>query len=129
MITSFNCSRNSLYIDSILYYDQMPFSIHNLWIEIVDANTSRLMVKWNIVNKRINYDLSPFWTIFDSIAFERGLNIGKPLYPTLEKALIFLRTKEIKNQFSKNWREKYLAHRNKIKEQRRLYWSLKKDEE
>ena len=126
-ITNFDCERNSLYIDSILYYEQLPFSIHKLWVEIVDANTSRLMVKWNKLNYQILNDLSPFWIIYDSLAFERGINKFQYSYATLEEAMDFLRNEEIKNRYPRKHREKYSEYRDKTKEQRQLYWSLKKD--
>lgn len=125
-ITNFDCYRNSLYIDSILHYEQLPFSVHKLWVEIVDANTSRLMVKWNKLNYQILNDLSPFWIIYDSLAFERGINGIQYSYATLDEALDFLRTEEIKNQYSRSYKEKYFEYREKTKEQRGYYWSSKK---
>ena len=127
MVTHFDCDRNSLYIEAINLYYTLPFAIHDLWIEIVNMDTSRLMVAWNRINYKMIKDLGPFWTIYDSLAFERGVNKHMHYFPTVDEAMNYLMNTEIKFQVPKMAKELYAAYR-KIKSDKRTFeWQLKKD--
>ena len=118
MVTKFECENNSLYCTAINYYETLPFSIHNLWIEIVDMDTSRLMVAWNTKNKKMIKDLMPFWTIYFSLKFEK---VGGHMhyFATLDEAMNHLRTAEIKYQVRKLPKEIYFEYRRKISEKQK----------
>ncbi len=122
MITYFDCERNSIFIEAINLYCTLPFAIHDLWIEIVDMNTSRLMVNWNRINYKTCHDLGPFWTIYDSLAFERGVIKHMHYFPTVDEAMYYLNNNEIKFQVPKMIKEKYTAYRKLGQERRRYKW-------
>lgn len=125
-ITIFNCELNSLFIDAIRLYETLPFSIHKLWIEIIDANTSQLIVAWNGINQSTLHDLSPFWNIFYSLRFERGLCEHMHYNPTGADAMEFLTKIEVKYQVPKLSKEKYVEYRRQFTDKRTFYWQMKK---
>ncbi len=127
MVTHFDCERNSLYIEAINRYYTLPFAIHDLWIEMVNINTSRLMVGWNKINFKMIHDLGPFWTIYDSLAFEKGVNKHMHYFPTVDEAMNYLMNNEIKFQVPKMTKELYVAYRKKNSDKRTFDWQLKKD--
>ena len=112
MITYFDCENNDLYCQAINYYSSLPFSTHKLWIEIVDANTSRLIVSWNKVNPRMTKDLSNFWCIYYSLKYEKDNSVYKHYYATISEAM-----EHIMNNYNepKTTKEKYLEYRENIK--------------
>lgn len=122
MVTHFDCERNSLYCEAINYYSTLPFGIHNLHIELVDMNTSRLMVQWNQVNPKMVNDLTPFWCIFESLKYEKGLTEHRHYFPTVAEAMEHLCKVEVNYQAPKIAKEKYLEYRRQGKERRRYKW-------
>lgn len=117
----FDCSLNSLFIEAINLYETLPFSIHNLWIEIINANDSQLMVAWNNVNPKSIHDLRPFWEIYYSLKYEKGLSVNMHYFPTVAEAMEHLTKTEQKYQVPKLPKEKYLEYRRKQKQKRELY--------
>ena len=119
--TKFDCSLNSLYIEAIGLYETLPFATHKLWIEIIDANTSQLMVSWNGINQRTIHDLSPFWEIYYSLKYERDLCVYMHYFPTVAEAIEHLTKTEQKYQVPKLPKEKYFEYRRKQKQKKELY--------
>lgn len=113
--TIFNCELNSLFLDAIKLYEVLPFSIHKLWIEIIDADTSQLIIAWNGINQRTLHDLGPFWSIYYSLKFERGLCEYVHYFPTVSEAMEHLTQTEQKYQVPKLPKEKYLEYRRELK--------------
>lgn len=124
--TKFDCSLNSLFIEAIGLYETLPFAIHKLWIEIIDADTSQLMVAWNGINQRTIHDLGPFWEIYYSLKYERGLCDFIHYFPTVAEAMKHLTTTEQKYQVPKLPKEKYLEYRRKFSDKRTFDWQIKK---
>lgn len=119
--TKFDCSLNSLVIEAINLYETLPFSIHKLWIEIINANDSQLIVAWNNVNPRSIHDLGPFWEIYYSLKYERGLSVNMHYFPTVAEAMEHLTKTEQKYQVPKLPKEKYIEYRRKQKQKKELY--------
>lgn len=119
--TKFDCSLNSLVIEAINLYETLPFSIHKLWIEIINANDSQLIVAWNNVNPRSIHDLEPFWEIYYSLKYEKGLSVNMHYFPTVKEAMEHLTKTEQKYQVPKLPKEKYLEYRRKQKQKKELY--------
>lgn len=119
--TKFDCSLNSLIIEAINLYETLPFSIHKLWIEIINANDSQLIVAWNNINPRLIHDLGPFWEIYYSLKYERGLSVNMHYFPTVAEAMEHLTKTEQKYQVPKLPKEKYLEYRRKQKQKKELY--------
>lgn len=124
--TKFDCSLNSLYIEAIGLYETLPFAIHKLWIEIIDADTSQLMVAWNGINQRTIHDLGPFWEIYYSLKYERGLSVHMHYFPTVAEAMEHLTKTEQKYQVPKLPKEKYLEYRRQFSDRRTFDWQMKK---
>lgn len=122
----FDCELNSLFIEAIGLYETLPFAIHKLWIEIIDANTSQLMVAWNLINRWTFHDLGPFWTIYSSLKYERGLNKDLYYFPTVGEAMEYLTKTEPQYQVPKLPKEKYLEYRRKFSDKRTFKWQIKK---
>lgn len=116
--TRFNCELNSLFIEAIKLYETLPFAIHKLWIEIIDDNTSQLIVAWNGVNQRTIHDLSPFWMIYYSLKFERGLCEHMHYAPTIAEAMNHLIETEVRYQVLKLPKEKYMEYRKQFADKR-----------
>lgn len=124
IITKFDCDQNGIYAQCIQRYKTYPFRIHDLWIEIVDANTSALVC---LYNKNILRDLGPFWGMCDT---ERWLQ-GKTDFKHYE----FNSVDEAYKHYVKEYeyaeyptpREKYLQYRKNLSEKNHFDWQLKKD--
>ena len=124
--TLFDCELNSLFIEAIGLYETLPFAIHKLWIEIIDANRSQLIVAWNGINQRIIHDLGPFWEIYYSLKYERGLCKFMHYFPTVAEAMDHLTKTEQPYQVPKLPKEKYLEYRRKFSDRRTFNWQMKK---
>ena len=122
----FDCELNSLFIEAIGLYETLPFSIHKLWIEIIDANQSQLIVAWNGINQRTIHNLSPFWEIYYSLKYERGLCENMHYFPTVAEAMEHLTKVEQKYQIPKLPKEKYMEYRRKFSDKRTFDWQMKK---
>ena len=125
LITKFACDQNGIYAQCIQRYKTYPFKTHDLWIEIVDTNTSALVCRHT---KHIIHDLGPFWGMCDT---ERWLQ-GKTKHQHYE----FDSLDEAYNHYVKNYsyaeyptpRERYLEYRKKLTEKNYLDRLIKKDE-
>ena len=124
--TKFDCNLNSLFIEAIGLYETLPFAIHKLWIEIIDTNTSQLMVAWNCINQKTIHDLGPFWEIYYSLKYGRGLGVNTQCYPTVAEVMKHLTTTEQKYQVQKLPKEKYLEYRRQFSDKRTFDWQMKK---
>lgn len=121
LITKFNCEENFVYLNSITFYKDLPYITHDLWVEVVDQNTSRLMVKWSS-NQIVIRDLEPFWKFCDFARFQKGLcPINYAEFNTLDEILNYCRN-DYYNIVKKGPKEKYLEYRLKQSEKRSFYW-------
>ena len=69
LLTNFDSDLEDIYLEAIKRYNTYPFKTHEVWIEKVNENTSRLMVKHypNSIP-----DMGPFWGICDTEKFLQG---------------------------------------------------------
>ena len=126
--TLFDCKLNSLFIEAINLYNTLPFAIHKLWIEIIDDKTSQLLIAWNVINQRTIHDLGPFWEIYYSLKYERGLCDIMHYFPKVAEAMEHLTNVEQKYQVPKIPKENYMEYRKKQSEKKYIDWAIKKDE-
>lgn len=122
LITHFDCEENGIYCNAINYYKQYPFSTHDLWIEIVDTNTSALYIAWNKKNPGILNDLGPFWAICDTDRFLKGFTtIDYYGYNSIDDAFNYYKD-NYEYAVKKLPKEKYIDYRRKGAELRTYKW-------
>lgn len=123
-ITNFDSDQNIIYSMSIKRYNTYPFKTHEVWIEKVDENTSRLMVQHY---PYIIPDMSPFWGLCDTERYLQG--------KTKFKHYDFDSCGEAYDYYCNNYeyaeyptpREKYLKYRKDKSDKTSFEWKLKKE--
>lgn len=125
LLNIFNCEENGIYAESILMYKTYPYITHDLWIEIIDANTSALMVQFN---PNALPDMGPYWAICDTKRFLLGLTeFNHYECETVEQAYENYKNAYIFAEFPTP-RDKYKLYRASRSIRTSFEWQLKKSE-
>lgn len=124
-ITLFKCEENGIYAESILMYKSYPYRTHDIWIEFVDGNTSKLMVQFD---PNIIPDLDPFWAICDTKRFLLGFTkFNQYEVETVKQAYDkFLSSYRFAIPLTP--RDKYKIYRKKRSVRTSFEWLLKKSD-
>ena len=125
LITNFDSDQNDIYLEAIKRYNTYPFKTHEVWIEKVNENTSRLMVKHYPYSIP---DMGPFWGMCDTERFLQGKTDYKhDDFNSSDEAYENYKTTYRFAEFPTP-RDRYKLYRARQSDRNSFEWMLKKSE-